>query len=213
MIEGINTRKYKQESEFASALATVEQVTPNGLILKIDGEDETRQKEYMCNQSYRFCRGDRVKVSKVSGTYIVEFPIGPPNLFRTVGFECVKQTNGQHTWYDDKYGVTFSQVNYSGVDIRTSNPVDLTDIKEIRFKIWFKTFSDPNGLYIGAVLEKLDSAAPSPWDSSFAAFKKLTSDDTGRRIHTVDVSHLKGQYYICTHAFSQTYDVEGIYLY
>lgn len=212
MIEGLIAERYERESDFTSALATVERLTPRGLILKIDGEDQERQKEYTCNQSYLFCKGDRVKVSKISGTYIVEFPVGAPSLYRNVTYEYVKQTNGQCTWLDDKISVTFTQVSYSGVDVRTKDPIDLTNVETIKFKIWLRTFSDPNGLYLGTVKEKLAADAASPWDNSFAALKKLNENDLGRRIHTVDVSGLKGEYYICTHAFSQTYDVEGIYL-
>ena len=183
-----------------------------GLILQFDGEDAPREKQFKCNPMYQYVYGERVLVRKISGTYIVENPIGSVNLYRTVTFQYDKQDNGTVSWGDDIVSVGFSAVNYSGVDIRTKDPIDLTDISKILFKLYFKTFSDPNGLYLGAVKEKLAGSAPSPWDANFAACEKLGENKLGRRIHTVDVSELTGEYYICTHGFSQKYDILSIQL-
>lgn len=212
MIDGLTTGKPEKEVEITAALATVMGKGVRGLILQFDGEDAPREKQFKCNPMYQYVYGERVLVRKISGTYIVENPIGSVNLYRTVSFQYNKQENGTVSWGDDIVSVGFSAVNYSGVDIRTTNPIDLTDISKILFKLYFKKFSDPNGLYLGAVKEKLAGAAPSPWDDNFAAHVKLGENMLGRRIHTVDVSELTGEYYICTHGFSQKYDILSVQL-
>jgi len=59
-------------------LATVSAVTANGIQLTIDGADSATGKEYKCNTSINFQPGDRVKISKDSGSYIVECVVGKP---------------------------------------------------------------------------------------------------------------------------------------
>lgn len=196
------------EPEFLTA--TVGAVKLTGLTLIFPGQTEASQKTYRCNSAYNFCPGMRVRVKYDSGTYLVEYPIGTPSLYRRVSFQYNKQNNGSVTWGDDKISVSFTNTNYSGVDICTANPIDLTGISEIRYLINWTAFSDSHGIYIGAVAEKLSGSTVDPWDSYFSALTKLTQKDTGRRIHTVDVSALSGEFYICSHAYSQTYDIERI---
>ena len=57
-------------------LATVVNVSDDGLQLQFDGETQATQKKYRYNQSITFQIGDRVKVARISGTYVVEYPIG-----------------------------------------------------------------------------------------------------------------------------------------
>lgn len=57
-------------------LATVVSVSSDGLQLQFDGETQATQKKYRYNQSITFQIGDRVKVARISGTYVVEYPIG-----------------------------------------------------------------------------------------------------------------------------------------
>ena len=60
-------------------LATVASVnTSKGIRLKFDGTTEATQKFYKCNSNVDFYAGDRVKVSKDGGTYVVESKIGLP---------------------------------------------------------------------------------------------------------------------------------------
>lgn len=59
-------------------LATVADVAAGGLRLKIDGQDEAGEKLYPCNTAVRFRKGDRVKITPDSGTYIVDFVVGLP---------------------------------------------------------------------------------------------------------------------------------------
>lgn len=56
--------------------ATVVGVYEDGLQLQFDGETESSSKKYRYNQSITFKLGDRVKVTRVSGTYVAEYPIG-----------------------------------------------------------------------------------------------------------------------------------------
>lgn len=66
------------EDETGIQLATVGAVTSDGITLIFDGTDEASEKEYKCNAGVLFAPGDRVKVTKDSGTYIVEYVIGAP---------------------------------------------------------------------------------------------------------------------------------------
>ena len=59
-------------------LATVAEVLEDGLRLQFDGSDEATSKVYKCNTSCIFVVGDRVKVTKQSGTYLVDYVIGAP---------------------------------------------------------------------------------------------------------------------------------------
>lgn len=54
------------------SLATVVQVAEDGVVLDIG------EKHYKCNTGIVFKVGDRVKLIKDSGTYLVAFPIGAP---------------------------------------------------------------------------------------------------------------------------------------
>lgn len=72
------TEDDEQESpEFA--FATVASVTASGITLQFDGEDEASSKPYRCNAAQRFLAGDRVKIHKDSGSYVVEYVVGAPS--------------------------------------------------------------------------------------------------------------------------------------
>lgn len=58
--------------------ATVGNVYPDGVSLIFDGETTETQKHYLCNTSVLFAAGDRVKVSSIDGTYVVEYVVGKP---------------------------------------------------------------------------------------------------------------------------------------
>lgn len=58
--------------------ATIAGVYSDGVTLIFDGEEEPSQKRYLCNTYAKFAKGQRVRIIKDSGTYIVEYPIGPP---------------------------------------------------------------------------------------------------------------------------------------
>ena len=56
-------------------LATVGAVYDDGLTLVFDGQTEATQKRYKQNTAITFAAGQRVKVVKIAGTYIVEYPV------------------------------------------------------------------------------------------------------------------------------------------
>lgn len=68
----------EQDGEIVRSFATVGGVYDDGLSLIFDGEEEETQKHYLCNTSVTFAAGDRVKITQDSGTYIVEYVVGPP---------------------------------------------------------------------------------------------------------------------------------------
>ena len=63
------------EPQSSVALATVYAVSGNTARLTFDGSTVPSTKYYKCNKALTFKAGDRVKVCKISGTYIVEYPI------------------------------------------------------------------------------------------------------------------------------------------
>lgn len=66
----------KSKSERTDFLATVGAVYSDGLSLILDGQTEATAKHYKRNTAITFSKGQRVKVVKISGTYIVEYPVG-----------------------------------------------------------------------------------------------------------------------------------------
>ena len=60
------------------SFAKIGAVYKDGVSLIFDGESTATKKHYLCNTSVSFKAGDRVKILAVSGTYIVEYVIGPP---------------------------------------------------------------------------------------------------------------------------------------
>ena len=66
-------RKKEQTPFF---LASIAGVYSDGVTLRIDGAET--KKHYLINGSQTFKVGDRVKVIRTSGTYIVEYKIGTP---------------------------------------------------------------------------------------------------------------------------------------
>ncbi len=67
-----------EEEQEEIVLATVTDVSANGLRIRLDGEEEAGEKYYKANAGQRYAVNDRVKVEKNSGTYIVEYVVGKP---------------------------------------------------------------------------------------------------------------------------------------
>ena len=72
----------KQEALFlqkrrpaAAKFATVVAVSGGKATLKFDGETAATQKGYKYNATLSLTAGDRVKVNKVSGTYVIEYKL------------------------------------------------------------------------------------------------------------------------------------------
>lgn len=75
LVTAINEIEEKLPGGF---LATVGAVHEDGLSLIIDGQTTATTKHYKCNTSATFKAGDRVKVARLSGSYVVEYVVGPP---------------------------------------------------------------------------------------------------------------------------------------
>lgn len=58
--------------------ATVGTVYSDGIALIFDGESAETQKHYKCNTAVTFRAGQRVKILRTSGTWVVEYPVGDP---------------------------------------------------------------------------------------------------------------------------------------
>lgn len=55
--------------------AKVATVSENGVTLIFDGNTQESVKVYPCNKSVTFTAGQRVRIIKISGTYLVEYPV------------------------------------------------------------------------------------------------------------------------------------------
>jgi len=67
------------------SFATVGTVYADGISLIFDGTGVESEKHYRCNTSVFFRAGDRVKLERDSGTYIVAYAVGAPQQTRLVG--------------------------------------------------------------------------------------------------------------------------------
>lgn len=67
-----------EEQSVEILLGTVAEVLSDGLRVKLDGSDEATAKVYKCNASVIFTAGDRVKITKHSGTLLIDYVIGSP---------------------------------------------------------------------------------------------------------------------------------------
>ena len=110
MIDGLTTGKPENEeqNENEVELATIVGIGENGLVLQFDGEEEKREKNYRCNSGVKFAVGDRVKIHKTSGTYIVEYALGNPNSRVPIGLpsggnqnQILRRSQSGYYWSDE----------------------------------------------------------------------------------------------------------------
>lgn len=73
-VENINA-----EEEPVHNFATVGAVYSDGVTLLFDGEESPSEKHYKCNVGATIQAGDRVRILKDSGTYVIEYVVGAPN--------------------------------------------------------------------------------------------------------------------------------------
>lgn len=71
-------RALEQPVPEAAKLAEVLAVWSDGLEILMEGDSESDDKHYLCNDSIKYQPGDRVLVQKVGGSYIVVCRIGAP---------------------------------------------------------------------------------------------------------------------------------------
>ena len=103
----------QQEEAAEINLATVTAVTGSGIKIQIDGESGAGDKTYKCNTGAAFKVGDRVRIKKDSGTYIVEFPVGSPGASYplptggSTGQVLAKSSNSDYAvqWVDAASGI------------------------------------------------------------------------------------------------------------
>jgi len=68
----------EQTQEPEVNFATIGTVYADGATLIFDGETEPTTKHYKCNSAIVFAAGNRVRIIRDSGTYVVEYPVGNP---------------------------------------------------------------------------------------------------------------------------------------
>jgi hypothetical protein len=79
MVGSYQEEKSLEAKEPASAsFATIGAVYTDGVTLIFDGTETASTKHYKVNRTAAFAAGDRVKITRDSGTYIVEYPVGNP---------------------------------------------------------------------------------------------------------------------------------------
>lgn len=60
------------------ALATITEIGSDGVRIRLDGSEEAGEKYYRVNAGAFLVVGDRVKIHKNSGTYLIEYVVGSP---------------------------------------------------------------------------------------------------------------------------------------
>lgn len=61
-----------------ATFATIGAIYEDGVTLIFDGQEAPTEKHYKCNSFVVFQAGDRVRIIKDSGTYVVEYSVGAP---------------------------------------------------------------------------------------------------------------------------------------
>ena len=76
MIENYQERRtLEKQSPMAAQFATVGAVYSNGITLKFDGESAASSRRWPYNSAVNFSAGQRVRVEKIGGTYVVAYPV------------------------------------------------------------------------------------------------------------------------------------------
>lgn len=79
------------------SFATIAAVYSDGIALIFDGQSEATDKHYKCNSSIVFTAGQRVKICKDSGTFIVEYPVGnPPTASNVTAYNVKNRVNAAY---------------------------------------------------------------------------------------------------------------------
>lgn len=87
-LEAVATIDEPEDATFA----TIGAVYEDGVSLIFDGMEEATEKHYPCNSFVVFAAGDRVRILKDSGTYVVEYPVGTPRT----AFVADSATEAEH---------------------------------------------------------------------------------------------------------------------
>ena len=182
MIDGLTTGKPENEeqNENEVELATIVGIGENGLVLQFDGEEEKREKNYRCNSGVKFAVGDRVKIHKTSGTYIVEYALGNPNSRVPIGLpsggnqnQILRRSQSGYYWSDET------------VEIPSGGRTGQVLTKTNSGQAWSEPESQlPSGGSAGQVLTKTSSGAawsnpPTELPSGGSAGQVLTKTSSG----------------------------------
>ena len=207
MIDGLTTGKQdiEEPKENEAELATIVEIGKNGLVLQFDGEEETREKNYRCNSGVKFAVGDRVKIHKTSGTYIVEYAVGNPNSRVPVGLpsggsagQILTKTSSGAAWNNAPTGLpsggSAGQVltktsygaawNNAPTELPNGGSAGQVLTKTSSGAAWNDAPTLPSGGSVGQVLTKTSSGAawnnaPTELPSGGSAGQVLTKTSSG----------------------------------
>ena len=102
----------KTSEELSYSFATIDQIYEDGITLIFDGEETASEKHYKCNSFCVFAAGQRVRVIKDSGTYVVEYPVGNPNADAILP---AGGTDGQVLTKDGNEGIASKWADMRGI--------------------------------------------------------------------------------------------------
>lgn len=102
----------KTSEDLSYSFATIDQIYDDGITLIFDGEETASEKHYKCNSFCVFAAGQRVRVIKDSGTYVVEYPVGNPNADAILPTDG---TDGQVLTKDGNEGIASKWADMRGI--------------------------------------------------------------------------------------------------
>ena len=102
----------KVSEDLSYSFATIDQIYEDGITLIFDGEETASEKHYKCNSFCIFAPGQRVRVIKDSGTYVVEYPVGNPNADAILP---AGGTDGQVLTKDGNEGIASKWADMRGI--------------------------------------------------------------------------------------------------
>lgn len=165
------------QSEFI--LATIATVTSSGVTMIIDGETEAGEKEYRVNAAQLYAAGDRVKIHKDSGTYLVEYVIGDPMSRYPI------PSGGSDGQVLTKDGANNYEVKWStahGVPSGGAKGTVLTKNSATDYDLaWAELHGIPSGGASGYVLAKTSATS---YDVSWQASSGLPTGGTAGQVLT-----------------------------
>ena len=100
-----------------ASFATISEIFEDGVTLLFDGLDAPTTKRYKVNAFVVFQPGDRVRVIKDSGTYVVEYPVGNPRT----EFKADNATNADHATTADSASQVTGTISYASRSGSASN--------------------------------------------------------------------------------------------
>lgn len=110
----------KPEETQPYVFATIGEVYDDGVSLIFPGETEPGKKHYKVNTLGVYSSGQRVKVIKDSGTYIVEYPVGNPKKNSSEVLNAEKASKIKNQLYST-WDIEFSTQGSTGLQYRINN--------------------------------------------------------------------------------------------